>query len=160
MTLKRATSVAFFILLAAVAQVDSSFAQESVYRCGKHYTNDAAVAKSANCKLVERSAAVTIPAPPRYKSPERGASASVKTSPSSAKQAAAAPRSAEQQARDSDAKVVIASELKKTESQLADLRKQYEGVASTQDEARKQSLKQQIFRAEADAVSLRREMAR
>ncbi len=158
MTLKRATSVAFFILLAAVAQVDSSFAQESVYRCGKHYTNDAAVAKSANCKLVERSAAVTIPAPPRYKSPER--SASVKTSPSSAKPVAAAPRSAEQQARDSDAKVVIASELKKTESQLADLRKQYEGVASTPDEARKQSLKQQIFRAEADAVSLRRELAR
>jgi ribosomal protein L29 len=67
-------------------------------------------------------------------------------------------RSVEQTARDHESKVIIESELKKTEAKLVDLRMQYAGLSTAQDLDRKLAVKQQIARGEADVVSLKREL--
>ncbi|MDI9333229.1 MAG: hypothetical protein QM533_02510 [Cytophagales bacterium] len=162
MNQKRATSVAFFFLMyLAPGHYSLGLAQEAVYRCGTEYTNDAARAKQEKCKLLDSGALVTIPSHQRALTvtQSRAAAASNHTfrSPSPV---TATPRLAEQQARDADSKAIIQSELKKTERQLADLRKQYAGLASAQDADRKLVLQQQIARAEADIASLQRELKR
>jgi len=146
MIAKRATSVAFFILSFFVqGLLTTACAQEAVYRCGAEYTNDGIRAKREKCRLLEGGGAVvTIPAPGRIAQP--------------AKAKAAAPRSTEQRTRDDDAKAIIESELKKTEAQLVDLRQQYARLSSAQDTDRKLALKQQMARAEADVISLKREL--
>ncbi len=158
---KRATSVAFFILTTfALGHTGIGLAQEAVYRCGTEYTNDAVRAKQEKCKLLEGGAVVTIP--PVQKAiavtQNRGASLN-KSSLQGPKQAASA-RLAEQQARDHDSKAIIEAELKKTEAQLADLRRQFAGLSAAQDLDRKLAVKQQIARSEADVLSLMRELKR
>ena len=44
---------AYLIPLAALVFSASSHAQSRIFRCGNSYTNDAAEAKTKNCKLVE-----------------------------------------------------------------------------------------------------------
>ena len=86
------------------------------------------------------------------------------TKPASRSFATPQAKNTEQQAlqrqRDSDAKAIIEAELKKTEGQLADLRKQYAEVSLSQDLERKLAIKQQIARHESDVVSLKRELKR
>jgi hypothetical protein len=162
---KRATSVAFFFLTTfALGHAGIGLAQEAVYRCGDIITNDAVQAKRERCKLLESGAVVTIPAQQKAVAVTQNRSASLNKS-SSLKQStqpkqAMPGRSAEQQARDHDARAIIESELKKTEAQLVDLRKQYAALSQAQDLDRKLVVKQQIARAEADVVSLNRELRR
>jgi D-serine deaminase-like pyridoxal phosphate-dependent protein len=145
---KRATSVAFFFLaIFGLAHINRGLAQEAVYRCGNAYTNDVAQVKREKCKLLEGMATVTIPQ-------NRGSNVTTTPKPLAVK------RSAEQQTRDTDAKAIIESELKKTQAQLADLRKQHAALSASQDVDRKLALKQQIDRGEADIASLRRELKR
>ncbi len=142
---KRATSVAFFILTTlALSHAGSGLAQDAVYRCGNEYTNDASSAKRADCKRVAGGASVTIPSNKR--------AVAVTQTPRTL--------SIAQQQRDSDAKAVIASELKKSEAQRIDLGKQYEQLSSSQDLERKLALKQQLARLDADIMSLKRELKR
>jgi hypothetical protein len=152
---KRATSVAFFILtILALGHTGIGLAQEAVYRCGSIITNDAAQAKREKCQLLEAGALVTIPSLSQKK-------AVAVTKPKTQKISQVAPlRSVEQQSRDHDSKAIIQSELKKTEAQLVDLRRQYAGLTATQDLERKLALKQQIARNEADIQSLMRELKR
>lgn len=156
--LLRATSVALFCLL---IQFGSRFAaaQEAVYRCGNEYTNDAARAKSEKCKLLETGALVTIPSHKRAVDVQKPSQSSI-TRPV-AKAVANSEQAAQQQKRDSDAKRIIESELKKTEFQLLDLRRQFDLIpanASSAELEKKLNLKQQMARHEADIVSLKREL--
>lgn len=159
MTLKRATSVAFFILTAsltilALGHTSLGLASDAVYKCGDTFTNDAAQAKREKCQLLEGGAVVTIPSASQQK-------AVTVTKPKTQKITQTAPlRSAAQQARDHDSKAIIQSELKKTEAHLIDLRRQYAGLSSQQDLQLKLEVKQKIARAEADVVSLKRELER
>ncbi len=153
---KRATSVAFFILTTfALGHTGIGLAQEAVYRCGEVITNDAAQAKREKCKLLESGAVVIVPAHKRTMEVAKPANQTLTTSKT---------KTAEQQTlqkqRDSDSRAIIESELKKTESQLVDLRKQYAGLSSQQDLDRKLVVKQQMVRAEADVASLKRELQR
>ena len=153
---KRATSVAFFFLTTlALSHARIGLAQEAVYRCGTEYTNDAVRAKQEKCKLLEGGAVVTVPAHKRAMEVVKPANQTLTSSKT---------KTAEQQAlqkqRDSDSRAIIESELKKTELQLVDLRKQYAGLSSQQDLDRKLAVKQQMVRAEADVASLKRELQR
>lgn len=151
MNQKRATSVAFFILLFfALGHASHGLAQEVVYRCGNEYTNDVSAAKRSDCQRVAGTASVTIPAAKRAMEVKK------QTQPSSS----TAPKSLEQQVRDADAKRVIESELKKSEAQRIEVNKQFEQLSSSQDTERKLALKQQLARLDADIVSLKRELRR
>lgn len=155
----RATLVALFFLCTCAV-----FGQEAVYRCGNEYTNDAARAKTEKCKLLESGAVVTVPSHKRTIDVQKHTrqnfgkqSTAMLTTPAATEQKLA------QQKRDSDAKLIIELELKKTESQLADLRKQFDQIPATASGAeleKKASLKQQMARHEADIVSLKRELKR
>jgi hypothetical protein len=163
MIYKRATSVAFFILtILALVSTGISLASDAVYKCGDTFTNDAAQAKRERCPLLEGGAVVTIPAPSQQKAiaVTQNRSTNLSKSASLKPKQNPTPRSAEQQARDHDSKAVIQSELKKTEAQLIDLRKQYASLTASQDLERKLALKQQIARNEADIQSLMRELKR
>jgi hypothetical protein len=160
---KRATSVAFFILTTlSLGHTGIGLAQEAVYRCGEVITNDAAQAKREKCRLLESGAVVTIPSTSQQKAVAvtQSRSASLSKSSTLKPKPATTQRSAEQQARDHDSKAIIQSELKKTEAQLVDLRRQYAGLTAAQDLERKLALKQQIARNEADIQSLMRELKR
>jgi hypothetical protein len=158
---KRATSVAFFILTTcSLGHTGIGLASESVYKCGNVFTNDAAQAKREKCPLLEGGAVVTIPSPTQQNAVAVTQKKSANLNTSGTLKQARQKSSPEQQARDHDSKSIIQSELKKTELQLVDLRKQYAGLSSQQDLERKLALKQQIARAEADVVSLKRELQR
>jgi hypothetical protein len=147
----RATSVALFFFFATHIA-----AQEAVYRCGNEYTNDAVRAKSERCKLLESAAVVTIPSHKRAMDVTKRPS-QLPASPATTTQ------KAEQSKRDSDAKLIIELELKKTESQLVDLRKNFDQIPTTAGGVeldKKMNLKQQIARHEADIASLKRELKR
>ena len=160
---KMATSVAFFtLIITTLSHTGSGLASDSVYKCGDTFTNDAVRAKREKCPLLERDAMVTIPSQSQQKavavtqtrSPNLSHASKLKPKP------ATSALSAEQQARDQDAKAIIQSELKKTEAQLLDLHQQYNALSSPQDLERKQAVKQKIARAEADVLSLKRELQR
>lgn len=120
-----------------------------MYRCGNEYTNLADRANSVACQALEHGAVVTVPAHKRAIAVTQSAKKPIKKV-----------STPEQQARDRDAKLVIESELKKTQSQLEELRKNYGQITAAQDSERKQAIKQQMARAEADIVSLKRELKR
>jgi LAS superfamily LD-carboxypeptidase LdcB len=159
--LKRATSVAFFALTTfALGHAGIGLAQEAVYRCGQVITNDAAQAKREKCQLLESGAVVTIPSAQKAVAVTQNSHASLNKASSLKPRQATAAKSLEQNARDADAKAIIESELKKTETQLVDWRKQYAGLSAEQDIEKKLALKQQIARGEADVISLKRELKR
>ena len=99
------------LMLMAVA-APAAWSQDRIYRCGNEYTNNAVQAKERGCKLVEggnvtvvqgnRPAAATAPV-------VSGAAAS---SPSGAPRV----NSSDQRARDSDARAILESELRKAEA--------------------------------------------
>ena len=159
----RATSVALFFLCIG-STLHTAFAQEAVYRCGNEYTNDAVRAKSEKCKLLESGAIVTVPSHKRAMDVQKSSSQNLNKRPAATPPTpATTEQKAAQQKRDSDSKQIIESELKKTESQLADLRKNFDQIPATASGAeldKKANLKQQIARHEADIVSLKRELKR
>nr|WP_315431076.1 hypothetical protein [uncultured Albidiferax sp.] len=146
----------------------SVFAQDAaVYRCGNEYTNavkDAKVAKARGCKLVEGGNVSVIQAPRAA-----GASPAPVRAPTGS---GTAPRSdgVEQRARDSDARMILESELKKAETRQAELLKEYNGGEPEKQggEARNYQkyldrvaeLKASIARNDGDIAGLKRELAR
>ena len=142
-------------------------AQDRIYRCGNEYTNNATVAKERGCKPVEggnvtviqntRPAAAAQPA-------ASGATPSV-VPPS-------APRidTSDQRARDSDARAILESELRKAEARHAELVKEYNNGAPERNALdlrnpqrymeRTAELKAAVSRSESDIAGIRRELAR
>ena len=109
----------YLIPLFATVFVANSFSQERIYRCGNEYTNTAPTAQTRGCKLMEGgNVSVVQGARPGASAPARAAAASsvVPVSPSGGQRVDAG----DQKSRDSDARRILESELKKAEARQAE----------------------------------------
>lgn len=160
--------IALLIPLAAAAMAATSYAQNSptVYRCsGNVYTNNAVEARSKGCKPME-GGNITVVEGTRVNS--NNAPVRVATAP----QASPNQRidADNQRARDSDARGILESELKKAEARQAELVKEYnngdpEKLGPEHRNHQKYidrvaELKANIARTENDIAGIRRELGR
>lgn len=158
-----------FLTLAATlwALASMATAQDRIYRCGNEYTNNPNVAKDRNCKLIE-GGNVTVVEGFKAKTAPAAASAAAPAATSPAN----APRvdSADQRARDNDARAILEAELRKAEARHAELLREYNGGNPERTalelrnvqvyQERIASLKASIARSESDIAGIRRELAR
>lgn len=162
-------STAFLCLAAAPAA-----AQDRIYRCGSEYTNNAAVAKQRDCKLMEGGNITIVPgtrptsagSAPSSPSSIGPASAPVVTAPPAASRI----DTAEQRTRDADARAILESELRRAEARQAELLKEYNNGepdklgAETRNHQkyldRVADLKAAIARNDNDIAGIKRELAR
>jgi hypothetical protein len=139
---------------------------QSVYRCGNEYTNaikDAKEAQTRGCKLVEGGNVTVI------QTPRNGGGAGA-AAPVRAPNAGQRVDNADQRARDSDARMILESELKKAEARRSDLLKEYNNGEPDKlgPETRNYQkyldrvaeLKASIDRSDAEIASLQREISR
>ncbi len=150
-------------LLGAV--IAPGLAQEPIYRCGNEYTNNKPAATAKGCKLLSGGNVTVVQGTsvPKTASPKPGTSAN----PSSA---GSRIDSSEQKARDSDARLVLQSELKKAQARQEELLREYnKGEPEKRgDEARNYQkyldriaeLKASLARNESDIAGIRRELER
>jgi hypothetical protein len=154
------------IPLAAFAFMADASAQARIWRCGNsNYTNDEALAKSQNCKLVEGGNVTVVQG---TKVNGAGKDQRVATAP----QAAGGQKvdSVDQKARDAEARSILEAELRKAETRQADMVKEYNGGEPEMlgPEHRNHQkyldriadLKAAIERNEKDIAGLRRELGR
>ncbi len=152
-------------------------AQERIYRCGNEYTNNPGQNPQARgCNLVE-GGNITVVEGLKPK-PSNGANANVAAnrapanggSASGARNGSERVENAEQRARDSDARAILETELRKAEARVNELRAEY-GTGEPEkrgDEFRNHQryldrvsdLKAALIRAESDVAGLRRELSR
>ena len=159
-----------FALTVIAAMLQPAWAQDRIYRCGNEYTNNAAQAKERGCKLVEGGNVTVVEGTRPAAAPAGGAAA-----PSGSKAAASppnAPRVAatDQRARDADARAILQDELRKAETRLAELRKEYNNGFPQRSALemrnaqvyieRTAELKTAVTRAEADVAGIKRELGR
>lgn len=177
---KPAWNAHVFVATAALLGVSAAaFAQDRIYRCeGNEYTNNAQTAAQRGCKLVE-GGNLTVVAAPRRPAAAPSAASSVGTervaATSTPQNPSVAPTpsridSAEQRSRDSDARAILESELKKIEAKQAELLKEYNNGEPEKrgDEQRNHQkyldriaeMKAQIARNDADIAGIKREIAR
>lgn len=135
-------------------------AQDTIYRCGNEYTNNAAVAKQRGCKRVE-GGNVTIIQGTRPQAGSPGATRSPQ-----------GPRvdTNEQRARDADSRAILEAELRRAETRQAELVKEFNGGEPEKlgPEHRNHQkyldrvsqLESSLARGENDLASLRRELGR
>ncbi|MBX3655317.1 MAG: hypothetical protein KIS62_04205 [Ramlibacter sp.] len=151
------------ITLAATLLVANSHAENRIFRCGNEYTNNAAMAQSRGCKLVE-GGNVTVVEGTRVAAPSavRVATNAPSTNPRV--------DSNEQRARDNDARAILEAELRKAEARQAELAKEYNngepdklGPETKNYQKyldRVAELKASIARNESDIAGIRRELGR
>lgn len=166
---------AHLIPLAVVILAANSFAQGTgrIFRCGNTYTNDAAEAKSKNCKLVDGGYVTVVEGTKVQRtssSAGAGAGSQVKLASAAPSSAGTRVDSADQRARDSDARQILDSELKRAESRQAELLKEYNNGEPDKQGAegrnyqkyldRVAELKTNISRNESDIAGIKRELAR
>ena len=162
------TLITLLLIAAAVPAVQ---AQDRIYRCGNEYTNNAQQAKERGCKLVE-GGNVTVVQGTRPASAAAPAGGGGAAAPSSATSPANAPRVSnnEQKSRDSDARAILESELRKAETRHAELLKEYNNGAPERNALdlrnpqryteRTAELKASLARSESDIAGIKREIAR
>ncbi|MBD9406220.1 hypothetical protein IB236_12805 [Acidovorax sp. ACV02] len=157
-------------LLLIAATVPAVQAQDRIYRCGNEYTNNAQQAKERGCKLVEGGNVTVVQGtrPASAAAPAAGGAAA----PSSATSPANAPRVSnnEQKSRDSDARAILESELRKAETRHVELLKEYNNGAPERNALdlrnpqryteRTAELKASVARSESDIAGIKREIAR
>ncbi len=156
-----------FMALAA----SNAGAQDRIYRCGNEYTNNAVQAKERGCKLVEGGNITVVQgtrpatnAPATASAPAASGGASV--SPPNAPRV----NTGDQKARDSDARAILESELRKAEARHAQLLQEYNNGAPVRNALdlrnpqrymeRTDELKASVARSEGDLAGLKREIAR
>ena len=154
-------AVLTLVLVATCTQV-----QGQIYRCGNEYTNTVTEANKAHCKLVEGGNVTVVQG---FKAPS-AAAAGQPVRVAAANPSGNRTDSAEQRGRDSDAKLILESELKKAESRQAELQREYNGGEPEKrgDEARNYQkyqdrvadIKASISRNESDIAGIRRELSR
>ena len=163
------TLITLLLIAAAVPAVQ---AQDRIYRCGNEYTNNAQQAKERGCKLVEGGNVTVVQGtrPASAAAPAAGGGGAA--APSSATSPANAPRVSnnEQKSRDSDARAILESELRKAETRHAELLKEYNNGAPERNaldlrnpqryQERTAELKASVARAEADVAGIKRELSR
>lgn len=161
-----------FILLSTVLGgallAPTTWAQDRIYRCGNEYTNNSSQAKERGCKVVEGGNVTVLQG---TRAPASAAPAAAGTAPA-ASSPPSAPRvnSTDQRARDSDARMILESELRKAETRLAELNKEYNNGAPERNALelrnpqvymeRTAELKASIARTESDIAGIRRELGR
>lgn len=156
---------ALLIPLAATVFVANSFSQERIYRCGNEYTNTVPNAKARGCKLMEGGNVTVVKGTrPTASVPARAAASSAASS--------GGPRvdAGDQKLRDSDARQILESELKKSQARQAELLKEYNNGEPEKigGEARNYQkyldrvaeLKASLARNESDIAGIRRELGR
>ena len=153
----------------------AAFAQDRIYRCGNEYTNNATQAKERGCKLVE-GGNVTVIQGSRPSggggAASRGGSYAASSSSATSASPAGAPRvtNNDQRARDSDARAILESELRKAEARHAELVKEYNGGLPERNALdlrnpqrymeRTAELKASVARSESDIAGIKRELSR
>lgn len=152
------------ILLLLASSSLGAAAQERIYRCGNEYTNTVSEANAKNCKLISGGNVTVVQG--QKPAAASGGGVKVASAPSSA------PRidSADQRAKDSDARLILEAELKKAEARHLELQKEYNNgepeklSAETRNHQkyldRVAELKASITRNESDMAGIRRELGR
>jgi len=155
-------------LLLIAGSVPAALAQDRIYRCGNEYTNNAQQAKERGCKLVEGGNVTVVQGSrPASAAPVAGGGGSTAaTSPPSAPRVT----NNEQKSRDSDARAILESELRKAEARHAELLKEYNNGAPERNALdlrnpqryleRTADLKASVARSESDIAGIKREIAR
>ncbi len=159
--------------LATLALVPGwTLAQATIYRCGSEYTNTVTEAQKPFCKVVEGGNLTVIQgtrpaaASSAPTASNNGANRVATTSPNATSRV----DSADQRARDNDARRILESELRKAESRQQELEQEYKGGEPDKrgDEARNYQkyldrvaeLKASIARNQSDIAGIQREIAR
>jgi hypothetical protein len=173
--MKSAWSAPIFVVAAACCgTIVGAQAQERIYRCdGNEYTNNATTAAQRGCKLVEGGNLTVVTNTPRK--------ATTPVAPTGERVAAATPAvgaapvpsridTAEQRSRDSDARAILESELKKVEAKQAELLKEFNNGEPEKrgPELRNNQMyldriaemKAQIARNDSDIAGIKREIGR
>ena len=161
------------IPLVAILLVLAGPAQAQIYRCGNEYTNKITDSQKGQCKLLEGGNVTVIQGFKAPSAPSGSSGAPIAGAP--VRLASVAPPvarvdNAEQKARDSDARLILESELKKAESRNAQLLQEYNNGEPEKrgDEARNYQkyldrvteLKATLTRNESDIAGIRRELGR
>lgn len=155
----------FWTILGAVSLSVTAQAQDRIYRCGNEYTNNVTPAQAKGCKLVEGGNVTVVQSTrPKAAAPKTVDSTGVAANPG------ARVATAEQKSRDSDARLILQSELTKAEARQAELLKEYSNGAPEKrgDEVRNHQkyldrvaeLKASLARNESDMAGIRRELER
>lgn len=155
------------LLLMTMTMTISSgaIAQDRIYRCGNEYTNTVTEAQAKHCKIISGGNVTVVQAQkPAQVAASRTAPASP-TSPSGQRIDAG-----DQRAKDSDAKLILESELKKAEARQVELLKEFNngepeklGPETRNNQKyldRVAELKANIARNESDIAGIRRELGR
>lgn len=160
--------MAVFVAGFGIAQVQ---AQDRVYRCPGtpvEYINNAEQARTRGCTLMQGGNITVI----EGIKPQSAGSSSTRrsTTTTPARNGADRVDSAEQRARDSDARAILEAELRRAEERLTEAKKAYAGGAPEKQgiEGRNHQryldrvaeLKEAVGRAESDVEGIRRELAR
>lgn len=146
-------------------------AQDRIFRCGNEYTNDVEVAKSRGCKPMDGGNITIIQGPaPRSIDSKPAATPRPTGSVPSARSNSERVDSGEQRARDSDARAILETELRKAQERLDQASKAYangapdkEGIEFRNHQRyldRVAELKAAVSRAESDVASIQRELSR
>lgn len=155
----------------------AAWSQDRIYRCGNEYTNNAAQAKERGCRLVEGGNVTVLQSsrphtPPASSSSSSSSASAAPKSSAPSSSPANAPRidTSVQRTRDSDARGIFEAELRKAESRLAELSKEYNNgnpertaleLRNPQGYAeRTAEIKANMARTASDIESIRRELGR
>lgn len=135
-------------------------AEERIYRCGNEYTNTVSESQAKNCKLISGGNVTVI----QSTKPQAGVKVATASQPGQRVDAA------DQRAKDSDARLILDSELKKAEAKQSELLKEYNNGEPEKlgPEARNHQkyldrvaeLKASIARNESDIAGIKRELGR
>ncbi|WP_302174610.1 hypothetical protein [uncultured Hydrogenophaga sp.] len=160
--------LACLAMLCSVAQLPA-LAQDRIYRCGNEYTNNAQVAKSRGCTVID-GGNITVIEGPKPATPAPSRPAASQGSGTSERSSGERIDSASQRARDSDARAILESELRRAEARLNEARTAYangapekQGIEGRNHQRyldRVAELKAALTRAENDVAGLQRELAR
>lgn len=149
-------------LLLAIGCASGVSAQDRIYRCGNEYTNTVSEAQAKNCKLISGGNVTVV----QGQKPSSGGAGKPVASANPGQRVDAG----DQRAKDSDARLILESELKKAEARQAELLKEYNngepeklGPETRNNQKyldRVAELKASIARNESDIAGIRRELGR
>jgi len=168
---KSAWSAPFLVVSATYLLASGAIAQDRIFRCeGNEYTNNATTAAQRGCKLVEGGNLTVVTAPRRAAAPSPSGERVAAASSTTASPASSRIDTAEQRSRDSDARAILESELKKVEAKQAELLKEFNNGEPEKrgSELRNNQfyldriaeMKAQIARNDSDIAGIKREISR
>ena len=151
--------IVFLIPIALLSLATAAWAQDRIYRCGNEYTNTVTESQAKGCKLVSGGNVTVVQA--HKPNANRVAAAT---------QPAQRVDTGDQRAKDSDSRLILESELKKSEARQQELIKEYNngepeklGPETRNPQKyveRVAELKASISRNERDIEGIRRELSR